>query len=249
MKLGAVLSPVDGTNAKAITDQAVRLEGAGFSSIWSAQAMGRGFMMSDPFIALSAVAAVTDHVRIGTAILQTPLYHPADVALKSYALAQLSNNRFILGVGAGSTKSDYRIYQADFAGRFELFDKRLAALKHIFDTDLVGDIQLATWPSVNAPPIYFGTWDRNVSRAATEFDGWITSGMHRNVVQAAEAIKKFRAAGGKHAVVSTIQVLPDQDPGSLREKLIQYQEAGFDEAAVMLFPGGLGPEEVTALIS
>ena len=93
MRLGALLGPIDGENPRAITEQAIQLEAQGYTSLWTAQAMGRGFILTDPFVALSAAAAVTSTVELGTAILQLPLYSPTDVALKSYALGQLSGGR------------------------------------------------------------------------------------------------------------------------------------------------------------
>jgi alkanesulfonate monooxygenase SsuD/methylene tetrahydromethanopterin reductase-like flavin-dependent oxidoreductase (luciferase family) len=44
--------------------------------------MGRGFMLTDPFITLAIAAAVTKKAELGTAILQMALYDPVDIALK-----------------------------------------------------------------------------------------------------------------------------------------------------------------------
>ena len=48
--------------------------------------MGRGFMLTDPFIVLTTAAAVTEKVELGTAIPQLPLYDPVDIAIKSFSL-------------------------------------------------------------------------------------------------------------------------------------------------------------------
>ena len=87
------------------------------------------------------------------------------------------------------------------------------------------------------PPIYFGTWGKNVERAASEFDGWIASGMHRTPEQCAAAIERYRAAGGSRAIVTTIRLLPDTDFGEMADTLAGYADAGFDDAIVMNLSG------------
>ena len=232
-----------------LASQARQVESEGYTSILSAHAMGRGFMMADPFIALSTVAAVTESVEIGTAILQLPLYNPTDIALKSYALAQLSGGRFILGVGAGSTRVDYELHNATFSKRFDAFEENLMQLRQIFESQKSQGIDIKPWDSVKqGVPIFFGTWGKHVSRAATQFDGWIASGLHRSVDEVTGAIKSYRGAGGGRAIVSTIQVAGGQDLGELRERLVRYREAGFDDAVIMFLPGAPSPGQVRQLI-
>ena len=48
MRLGALLTPADGLNPHHLVEEAKAIEAAGFDSLWSAHAMGRGFMMHDP---------------------------------------------------------------------------------------------------------------------------------------------------------------------------------------------------------
>lgn len=250
MRLGALLSFTDGNNPNAVVEQARELESTGYASIWMAHAMGRGFMLSDPFVSLSAVAAVTERVELGTAILQLPLYNPADIALKSWALQALSGGRLILGVGAGSTETDYQVHDVVFSERFSLFEARLKSLRETFQTGRCHDHDLTPWPAVQGgPPIFFGTWGKNVARAADQFDGWIASGMHRNASQCATALAAYRDAGGARAIVSTIQIAAGTDLGELRERLGAFEEAGFDDAVVMFMPGAPTPEAVRRLVS
>ena len=247
MRAGALLTPSDGSDPAYLPNYAKSLESAGFDSIWSAHAMGRGFMMADPFVALSVAAAVTK-VEVGTAILQLPIYHPTDVAMKALALQQVAGGRLCLGIGAGSTASDYRVHGQPFTKRFQQFETRLAALRTTFADGSAGEGNISPWSSVaGGPPIYFGTWGRNVERAATEFDGWIASGMHRTPEQCAVALARYRAAGGKRAIVSTIRVMPGDDLGELKARLSQFAAMGFDDAVVMIMPGGPRPDDVRAL--
>ena len=225
MRLGALLTP------GVVAGQARMLEAEGFDSIWSAQAMGRGFMMNDPFVALSVAAGVTERVELGTAILQLPIYNATDIALKALSLQVQAPNRLLLGLGAGSTESDYIVHRADFTQRFKVFEERLVQLR---ETLADGSANGGNLGASGSPPLLFGTWGKNVTRAATEFDGWIASGMHRTPEQCKNALDQYRAAGGQRAVVSTIRVLPDTDLAELRDMLAAYAAAGFDDAVVIL---------------
>ena len=248
MRLGALLTPADGGDANHLANSARAIERAGFDSIWSAHAMGRGFMMADPFVALSAAATVTD-LEVGTAILQLPLYNPTDVALKAFALQQIAGGRLVLGVGAGSTESDYVVHGEAFAERFTRFESALAALRATFTDGSAGDGNLTPWPAVQGgPPVFFGTWGKNVERAAREFDGWIASGMHRTPEQCAAAIERYRSAGGQRAIVSTIRVMPGDDFNDLKSRLGRFEATGFDDAVVMILPGGPSYDAVRELV-
>jgi len=249
MRMGALLGPIlDPTNSDALAEQARTFAGEGFSSLWSAQAVGRGFMMTDPLIALTVAASVAEDVEVGTAVLQIPLYEPMDLASRIFSLQQIAGERFIFGVGAGSTAADYAVHGRSFEQRFKAFESSLTALREIFATGGQGDSNLSPWPNVaGGPPIFYGTWGKGVARAATEFDGWIASGMHRTPAQAAEAAKGYDAAGGGRSIVSTIQVSGQTDLGELKEALSVYADAGFDDAVVMLLPGAPSPAAVRKL--
>ena len=75
MKLGVLLAPInDASQQKSIAEQAMRFEALGFNSLWTAQAMGRGFMMTDPLLTLATAAAVTQTIQLGTAVPPRPPY-------------------------------------------------------------------------------------------------------------------------------------------------------------------------------
>ena len=248
MRLGALLTPA-GVQPDHLVNEARAIESAGFDSIWSAHATGRGFVMHDPLLALTAAAAVTTRVELGTGILQLPLYHPADVVLKVLTLLQIAGDRLLLGVGAGSTQADYALHDQVFSRRFHQMEISLKALRQGFASGQVGNGDVGLPPNLKGgPPLLLGTWGQNVKRAATEFDGWIASGLHRTPVECGEALKAYQAAGGQRAIVSTILVMGNTDIGALREQLTSYAEAGFDDAVLMVYPGAPSLEALRALV-
>jgi alkanesulfonate monooxygenase SsuD/methylene tetrahydromethanopterin reductase-like flavin-dependent oxidoreductase (luciferase family) len=250
MKLSALLGPIlQPQTTTAIAEQACTLVGEGFEGLWSAQAVGRGFMMTDPFVALSIAATVTTGVDIGTAVIQVPLYQPADLAHRVLSLLQVCGDRLILGLGAGSTQKDFDAFGRDYTARFREFRRTTGVLRTYLATGRSGDVDLSPWPAtLRAPPILLGSWGQGVERAAKSFDGWIASGAYRTPAEVVAALGRYRQAGGGRAIVSTIQLRADTDLGQLADVLAQYAGAGFDDAVVMFLPGAPRPSRVRALV-
>src|SRR4051794_6067454 len=69
-------------------------ESAGYDSVWAAEAYG-----SDTATVLAWIAAQTETIKIGSAILQMPGRTPAMTAMTAATLDHLSNGRMILGIG------------------------------------------------------------------------------------------------------------------------------------------------------
>jgi F420-dependent oxidoreductase-like protein len=70
-------------------------ERLGFDAVWAAEAYG-----SDAVTPLAFVAARTERIRLGSAIMQMPARTPAMTAMTATTLDQLSGGRFLLGIGA-----------------------------------------------------------------------------------------------------------------------------------------------------
>ena len=250
MRIGALLGPVvDGSYHTFLAEQARRYEGAGYSSLWSAQAIGRGMMLTDPFVALAVAATAAPSVEVGTAVLQLPLYQPLDLAHRLFSLHQIAGDRFKFGVGAGSTEQDFQAFERAYATRFRDFSEGMQTLRSILATGKSERGALSPWPAVQGgPPIYYGTWGHRVEVAARDYDGWIASGHYRTVEEVCAALGRYRGAGGGRAIVSTLQIRGDTDLGEFGDKLARFDEAGFDDAVVMLLPGSPSPDEIARLL-
>src|SRR5262245_55651915 len=252
MRLGALiissrLSPQPQASDGA--EQAKRYAGEGFDSLWVAQAIGRGVMIPDPFVALAVAATATKDVELGTAVVQIPLYHPTDLAHRIFSLMQICGRRLTLGVGAGSTETDFVAFERDYAKRFKTFNSTLTRLKTLLAEGKDKLANLTPWKSVvGGPPLIFGTWGAGVERAAKEFNGWVASAHYRTPDQVIELLARFRAAGGKRAIVSTIQLTAEHDLGRTKDLLQGFADAGFDDAVVLIRPGGPSPSAVRALV-
>lgn len=251
MRLGALLAPIaDATRPRALADQVRTLVDAGYGSLWSAQAIGRGFMMTDPFVALAVAATVAESIEIGTAVVQVPLYAPADLAHRILSLAQIAGGRLTVGVGAGSTVQDFRAFGRPYSDRFPEFERSMVTLRALLDDGRADEVDLSPWPAVRASTrVLLGSWGRGVVRAAREYDGWIASGAYREPHEVIDALRRYRAAGGGREIVSTLQLTAKTDLGELRERLARFADAGFDDAVVMFLPGAPAPTAVRALVA
>src|ERR1700712_1520151 len=76
----------------AIVQEAERL---GYDSVWTAEAYG-----SDAATILGWLAGQTTKIKLGSAIFQIPARSPAMTAMTAATLDQLSDGRFLLGIGS-----------------------------------------------------------------------------------------------------------------------------------------------------
>lgn len=91
MKLGIQLGYDDAVGSVAMAQEADRL---GFDSVWTSEAWG-----ADAVTVASWIAATTERIGIGTAIMQMPARTPAMTAMTAATLDQLSGGRLLLGLG------------------------------------------------------------------------------------------------------------------------------------------------------
>lgn len=242
-------SPLTGD---ALVDGVRRIEGAGFDSAWFFDAIGRGFILPDPLIGAAVAAAVTTRIEIGTGVLQVPLRHPVELAHRILTVHLISRGRLLLGVGAGSTRGDFDALGLDFTRRMRMLEDGLSVMRRLWRGEKVGAADLTPWPAAHGgPAVLIGSWkgERWIPRAAREFDGWIASGAKTSLHALVDGIARYRAAGGKRAVVTNVAVdltapttpLADDAPFHLccapaaaSERLQRLRDLGFDDAVLLV---------------
>jgi alkanesulfonate monooxygenase SsuD/methylene tetrahydromethanopterin reductase-like flavin-dependent oxidoreductase (luciferase family) len=229
VRLGATLAHWSDAPPRDVARWAERLVAAGFESLWTPEIIGRGSFVPDPFVTLAVAATVTEGVELGTATVQVPLHHPAELAHRVASLLAVCGNRLTLGVSPGSTATDFALLDRDFGSRFTTLHRDVARLRELL---------------AERPPFLLGSWGANVERAARDYDGWLASGYRRTAGQIRAAHERFRAAGGGRAIVCAV---PTTDLEATAAALRGYAEAGFDDAVVLIDPGGPEPAEVRAL--
>jgi probable F420-dependent oxidoreductase len=141
----------------------------------------------DPFVALGACAAVTDKIKLGTGICLVSQRHPITLAKEVATIDQLSNGRFIFGVGAGWNKPEVENHGIDFSKRWRVLRERILAMKTIwteeepeFHGEFVNFEKMWSFPKPvqkGGPPIWIGSNSKYVGERVAEYgDGWLPIG-------------------------------------------------------------------------
>jgi alkanesulfonate monooxygenase SsuD/methylene tetrahydromethanopterin reductase-like flavin-dependent oxidoreductase (luciferase family) len=132
---------------------------------------------------LSALAAVTTRVEIGTLVICTGFRYPAVLASMANTIDEISNGRLILGLGAGYLEPEYRAFGIPYDHRVSRFEEALhiiATLLRERQVDFEGKYYSARecvlrigGPRPNGPPIMVGTTGERMLRLTAKYaDMW-----------------------------------------------------------------------------
>ncbi len=176
-------------DASSLIDYGVRMEALGYESVWVWDHILLGvdphFPIIESLSLLTAVAARTKTIKLGTGILVLPLRNPVVLAKQLSSIDQISQGRLILGMASGWYKREFDAVGIDFHKRGRIMDRNLEILKRLWQEDMV----TAEYPPHNLrqsvmfpkpvqrprPPILIGGYvDRVLKRAAVDGDGWLT---------------------------------------------------------------------------
>ena len=140
----------------------------------------------DPFISLSLAAAVTERLKLGTAVCLLTEHHPITLAKAVATLDHASGGRVILGVGTGWNNAEMENYGILFPERWAVAEERILAMQEIWTHDeaefhgkYVDFDPLWCWPKpaqAGGPPILIGGGVKPelIARRVVGFgDGWI----------------------------------------------------------------------------
>jgi alkanesulfonate monooxygenase SsuD/methylene tetrahydromethanopterin reductase-like flavin-dependent oxidoreductase (luciferase family) len=86
---------------------------------------------------LSALAATTERIKLGTNVLAATFRHPALMAKMAGAVQDLSDGRFILGLGAGNQTHEHAAFGFDFAHRIGRFKEYLPIMTGLLKGETV----------------------------------------------------------------------------------------------------------------
>lgn len=155
----------------------------------------------DPFVALSAAAAVTERLLLGFAVCLLTHRDPINTAKAVASLDLLSSGRVILGVAGGALDVAMRNHGTEFKSRWKVVRERVLAMRTIwreeeaaFSGDYVDFGPMWCYPKPlqpAGPPVWIGSNSKWVpARVADYADGWI---VYRGRYQG-DAIADLRAA-------------------------------------------------------
>ena len=172
---------------RAIRDYLARAEALGFHSAWVVeQVLGR-IPSLEPVELLTWASAMTERIRLGTAVLLTALRSPVHLAKSLATLDHLSRGRLIVGVGVGGNPGVYPAYGISADRRAARFAEGLRLMMQLWTEPRVS-FAGEFWKLENAsmepkplqkphPPIWFGGHHPNaLRRAALMGQGFMGAG-------------------------------------------------------------------------
>ncbi|MEZ5177947.1 MAG: TIGR03619 family F420-dependent LLM class oxidoreductase [Acidimicrobiales bacterium] len=136
----------------------------------------------DPWVAIGALAAVTEQLRFFTNIYVLPMRDPFTVAKAVATASALSGGRVALGVGMGWCEEEFDLLGEPFRKRGARADEMLELLAELWTGGWVehhGEFydvpRLEMTPAPPAPvPVYVGGLSDAALRRAARHDGWIS---------------------------------------------------------------------------
>ena len=247
MKLGLSLGYAPpGTNPADLLPLVQEAERLGFDSVWVAEAWG-----TDAVSVLGWLAAKTERIKLGSAIMQIPGRSPANTAMTAATLDLLSGGRFLLGLGTsgpqvvegwhgqpwgkplGKTREYVEIVRAALGRQvvehhgehYEIPWKGPGA------TGLGKPLKLMLRPLRAEIPIYLAALGpKNVALAAEIADGWLPIFVDPERFDDAFGPSLAYAPPG-FEIAATVSVLVGDDVEALRDALRPH---------VALYVGGMG---------
>jgi alkanesulfonate monooxygenase SsuD/methylene tetrahydromethanopterin reductase-like flavin-dependent oxidoreductase (luciferase family) len=171
-----------------LLDLAVRAESLGSDSVWVGDSL-LARPRHDPLTLLTAVAARTRSVTLGTAVFLPALRNPVVLAHQLATLDQISEGRLVLGAGIASDvpniRAEFAAAGVPFEGRVGRMMEGLRLARALWTGNPV-DWQ-GRWPvhggvlgptpcRAGGPPIWMaGSVGPALERAARHFDGWFAN--------------------------------------------------------------------------
>jgi probable F420-dependent oxidoreductase len=204
----------------------------------------------DPFVALGAVAASTERIRLGTGIALIIERDPIVTAKEVASLDHISGGRALFGVGAGWNLEEMRNHGTDPATRFELMGERVEAMKAIWTQEEasyrgrhVAFERIWSWPKPVQrphPPILVGGNGRTVLERVVAFgDEWLPNRVSdEDLPRRSERLQRLAADAGREPIPITMYGAT-RDPARLES----WESAGVHRSVFWLQPGPPGEVE------
>ena len=120
--------PSDPDSWRESLDFATRAEALGYESLWLPENHFQPGATASPLLALAAVAARTETLRLATTSILIPVHDPRRVAAEVATLDQLSGGRVIFGVGRGFDAFLFRTFGVDPKRKRDRFESALDAI-------------------------------------------------------------------------------------------------------------------------
>jgi probable F420-dependent oxidoreductase len=199
----------------------------------------------DPFVALTAAAAVTKTLKVATGVCLVVERDPIILAKEVATIDRVSGGRFLFGVGAGWNLEEMRSHGTDPGRRFGLMRERIEAMKAIWtreEAEYRGEQvdfgPIWCWPKPAQDPyppvVVGGNGEKVLDRVLSFGDEWMPNrgGPEEVGGRIAELQRRAEEAGRGRIPVGYYGVRPEHD------KVERFREARLDRCIFYLPPQG-----------
>src|SRR5205814_6472733 len=199
----------------------------------------------DPFVSLSAAAAATKTIKIGTGVCLVIQRDTIQTAKLVASLDQVSNGRFLFGIGGGWNQDEMEDHGTVFATRFKKMREQIEAMKLIwteskpeYHGEIVDFPAMMTWPKPAQkphPPVIVGGMFPHAARRALRYgDGWIPHSrrpQYEDVTDFLPQLRQMAAEAGRDPASVPITVW---GVGETVDRLCRYRDQGVARIVVSL---------------
>jgi probable F420-dependent oxidoreductase len=219
MRIGAAMFFTDYSMSP--TELAQALEQRGFDSLWTPEHSHiplsrkspfpsggdlpkKYYDVMDPFVTLSAAAAATKTLLLGTGICLIAQRDPIQTAKQVASVDHISGGRFLFGVGNGWNEDEMANHGTAFKSRHKLARERIEAMKEIwtkskaeYHGEFVNFDPMMTWPKPvqkpHPPILVGGAFPYGARRALRYGNGWMPHRTRPEYGDVQALLPKFRA--------------------------------------------------------
>ena len=238
------------------------LEERGFESLWAAEHShiplsrrspwpGGGelpkqyYDVMDPFVTLTAAAAATTNLKLGTGVCLVNQRDPIQTAKLVASIDQVSAGRFLFGIGVGWNAEEMENHGTVFTTRAKLVRERVEAMKAIwtetkpeYSGEFVNFGPMMAWPKPvqkpHPPVIVGGAFPQAARRAVRYGEGWIPLAGRSAYGDVFETVPKFRAMlteAGRDPASCPVTLVGVADDTDL---LKRYRDLGVERVTIAL---------------
>jgi probable F420-dependent oxidoreductase len=217
MQIGAAMFFTDYSMAP--TELGRALEERGFESLWApehshiplsrkspfpsgGELPKQYYDAMDPFVTLSAAAAATKKLKLGTGVCLVIQRDTIQTAKAVASLDQVSGGRFLFGIGGGWNQDEMEDHGTVYATRFKKMREQIEAMREIwtkskpeYHGETVDFPPMMTWPKPvqnPLPVIVGGAFPHGARRALRYGNGWIPHSRRPQYEDVTDFLPQFR---------------------------------------------------------
>ncbi|MCG2612351.1 TIGR03571 family LLM class oxidoreductase [Flavobacterium sp. SM15] len=254
----------------------------GFAALWMREVpvydpnFGDGAQLFDTLSYLGYLSGITNSILLGTAAIVLPLHDPLQLAKATATIENLSQGRFLFGVGLGDRPIEFPLFGYDFETRAERFVLNHKIVNeawkdkselNLYYEGLSNAIQIYPKPKTDIPWVLAGRAQQNLDWIAQNVQGWFN--YPREVEQTREMVIDWKnalydnnQAAKPYITAFHLNLLKDPNApfktqrfggsvgiNNLLELFKQYEESGVNHLAIHLRKSETPIDEAMKLIA